>query len=74
MQAHFGGAYTNTFYIPDRVSVRMLLAMTAFVDHEVHHALAVPAALGVLSEDASDYQVTANTTSYHYWEKDTLPG
>ena len=57
VQVHFGGAYTDIFYIPAQYSVRLLLGLTVFTDHEVHHAFAVPAALGLLSESASDYQV-----------------
>ncbi|CAL5224033.1 g6654 [Coccomyxa viridis] len=56
-QVHFGGAYTDTFYIPAQYSMQLLLGLTTFADHDVHHALAVPAALGLLSEDASEYQV-----------------
>lgn len=61
MQVHFGGAYTDTFYIPAHYSMRLLLGLTTFANHDIHHALAVPAALGLLSEDASEYQVSATT-------------
>ena len=63
VQVHFGGAYTDTFYIPAQYSVRLLLGLTVFSDHEVHHAFAVPAVLGLLAESASDYQVIQTATT-----------
>ena len=58
LQMHFGEARADALYVPARLSVNFMLAVSAFAERRVHHMLAVPATLGVISQSASEFEVS----------------
>jgi hypothetical protein len=57
MQAHFGGDPTDALYIPARLATDFIHATSPFLQGWIHHEVAVPALLGLISNGTDDFQV-----------------
>ena len=57
VQVHFGRAHIDVMYVPARLSLEFLLALSAFAEQGLHHALALHATFSIISQSALDFEV-----------------
>lgn len=64
-QVHFGGDYTDGFYLPAHLATDFQLASSQFSQQDIYAEMAIPAILGLITNGAQDFEVILSNPYSH---------
>lgn len=64
-QAHFGGDFTDGFYLPARLATDFQVASSQFSQQDIYAEMAIPAILGLITNGAQDFEVILSDLIAH---------